>query len=54
MQRPVPFYYASALSRRDLFRRRARRWRRGRFGRFGLALGTAGLLAATFAERLVA
>jgi hypothetical protein len=52
--RPIPIYYASALSRRDLFRRRARRWRRGRFGRgLGLALGSVGVLAA-LAERLAA
>jgi hypothetical protein len=53
MQRPVPIYYASALSRRGLLRRRARRWRRGRFGRrFGLALGSVSVLATALAERV--
>jgi hypothetical protein len=52
MTRPLPIY-ASALSRRDLSRRRAvLRRRRARFGRrFGLAVAWLGVVAAAVAER---
>jgi hypothetical protein len=52
MPRPLPIY-ASALSRRDLSRRRAAlRRRRHRFGRrFGLAVAWLSALAVALAER---
>ena len=51
MARPLPIY-ASALSRRDLSRRRAAlRRRRHRFGRFGLAVAWLSALAVALAER---
>ena len=53
MSRPLPIY-ASALSRRDLSRRRAAlRRRRNRFGRrFGLAVAWVAALAVMVAERV--